>query len=51
MPISEVEAIADKVGVPFGTLHKIKYGQTKFPRFDTVQKLSRYFRRRAPRAA
>ena len=43
VPISELPALADKCGVPFGTLHKIKYGTTKNPRFDTVKTLIDFF--------
>ncbi len=44
--ISDLPALAEKTGVPFGTLHKIKYGKTKNPRFDTVKPLADYFRER-----
>lgn len=37
--ISDLPAIAEKVDVPFGTLFKIKYGTTKNPRYETVEKL------------
>jgi hypothetical protein len=41
--------------VPFGTLRKIGWRQTKNPRFDTVEKLAVYFRenpiKKKPRAA
>lgn len=37
--ISDLEGVAQKTGVPFGTLHKIKYGQTLNPRYETVEKL------------
>lgn len=37
--ISDLPAVAEKVDVPFGTLFKIKYGTTKNPRYETVQKL------------
>ena len=45
VPISELPELADKSGVPFGTLHKIKYGKTKNPRFETVKLLREYFLR------
>ena len=47
VPISELQELADKAGVPFGTLHKIKYGKTKNPRFETVKLLRDYFLRMA----
>ena len=45
VPISDLPELADKCGVPFGTLHKIKYGKTKNPRFETVKMLRDYFLR------
>ena len=44
IPISELAEFGKRAGVSFGTLHKIKYGQTKNPRFETVKKLTDYFR-------
>ena len=41
---SEWEAISEASGVPFGTLRKIGWRQTKNPRVDTVEKLAAYFR-------
>lgn len=43
-PISALPALSLRSGVPFGTLHKIKYRQTKNPRFETVKALADYFR-------
>jgi predicted transcriptional regulator len=52
---SHWEEIAEASGVPFGTLRKIGWRQTKNPRFDTVEKLAVYFRenpiKKKPRAA
>jgi hypothetical protein len=47
VPISELPALAEKAGVPFGTLHKIKYRKTKNPRFETVKALREYFEKLA----
>lgn len=43
-PLSELPAVSEKTGVPFGTLHKIKYGKTQNPRFDTVKPLADYYK-------
>lgn len=45
--ISDLPALAERSQVPFGTLHKIKYGKTKNPRFETVKALTEYFRSHA----
>ncbi len=42
--ISDLDVVAKKTGVPFGTLFKIKYGTTKNPRFATVKKLTLWAR-------
>jgi hypothetical protein len=42
--ISDLESIAKRAKVPFGTAHKIKYGKTKYPQFRTIKKLADYFR-------
>lgn len=42
--ISDLHALADQTGVPFGTLFKIKYGTTKNPRHNTVKPLADHFR-------
>jgi hypothetical protein len=51
IPISELRALGESSGIPFGTLFKIKYGTTKNPRFDTVKPLADYFRAQEHRAA
>ena len=45
IPLSELEAVGNgcRPKVPFGTLHKIKYGTTKNPSFKTVKALADYF--------
>lgn len=43
---ADLAAVETGCGVPFDTLIKIKYGTTANPRFETVRKLSAYFRRR-----
>lgn len=42
--ITDLQVVADESGIPFGTLHKIKYGVTKNPGFNTVTKAAEYFR-------
>lgn len=37
-------SVADKSGVPLGTLRKVAYGEVADPRFWTVKKLADYFR-------
>ena len=37
-----LQAIARESGIPFSTLRYIKTGSTKFPRFDTLMKLSSF---------
>lgn len=36
--------VAEKSGVPLGTLRKIAYSEVEDPRFNTVNKLNTYFR-------
>ncbi len=49
-PRPEIEAIADEMGVPRGTLRKIVSGATENPRYSTVERIRAYvernFRRR-----
>lgn len=40
------EMIADLSGVPLGTVQKIFSGETKSPRYDTVQKLTKLLERK-----
>lgn len=49
--ITELQVDADESGVPFGTLHKIKYGKTKNPRWDTIQQAVEYYRAKDAAAA
>ena len=49
--ITELERDADEMGVPFGTLHKVKYGKTRFPRWDTVRRAVEFYRARDTEAA
>lgn len=44
-PVSDLEELCERAEVPFGTAHKIKYGQTKNPQYDTVKKLADFFRK------
>lgn len=37
IPLAKMKAIAEKVGVPFPTLMKIRYGETVNPQLDTVR--------------
>lgn len=46
-PLKDLNGLADASGVPFGTLQKIKYGETVDPRYNTVKILAEYFRNRA----
>lgn len=39
----ELETVAVDTGVPYGTLMKIKAGQTDNPRINTIQPLLKYF--------
>jgi len=39
----ELEGVAADTGVPYGTLMKIKAGQTDNPRINTIQPLLKYF--------
>jgi predicted transcriptional regulator len=41
----EAQAFAERAGVPWGTLLKIKYGQTKNPGILTVEKIVSQFER------
>lgn len=45
----EIERVADKMGVPRGTLRKIVAGYTDDPRYSTVQRIADYYRRIAVR--
>lgn len=36
---SELHEIAERTGVPHGTLVRLKYGQTKDPRHSTIARL------------
>jgi len=47
--LKDLEDLADKCGVPFGTLQKIKYGTTDDPRFNTVKLLADHFRAKPER--
>ncbi|MBF8177682.1 hypothetical protein [Herminiimonas contaminans] len=38
------DVVAEKSGVPLGTLRKVAYGEVTDPRFWTVKKLADYFR-------
>ena len=40
----ELEGLAVETGVPYGTLMKIKAGQTDNPRIRTVQPLLKHFK-------
>lgn len=40
----EWAVVAEKSGVPLGTLRKVAYGEVTDPRFWTVNKLATYFR-------
>ena len=48
--ISDLHEVETETGVPFGTLFKIKYGTTRSPRYDTVQKLCAWARARVKAA-
>lgn len=37
IPLARMRAISEKVGVPFPTLMKIRYGETVNPQLDTVR--------------
>ncbi|OFZ67941.1 MAG: hypothetical protein A2V79_05475 [Betaproteobacteria bacterium RBG_16_56_24] len=39
----ELETVSLDTGVPYGTLMKIKAGQTDNPRINTIQPLLKYF--------
>jgi hypothetical protein len=39
----EIEAIADRMGVPRGTLRRIVSGRTPDPRYSTVQRIAAYY--------
>lgn len=41
----QLESVAVATGVPYGTLMKIKAGQTENPRIKTIQPLYDYFRK------
>lgn len=41
--VSELRALAELAGVPVATLTKIKYGQTRNPRIETVIRLQDHF--------
>lgn len=43
------ETVAEKSGVPLGTLRKIAYAEVSDPRFWTVKKLADYFRQKEKR--
>jgi len=45
------EAVAEKSGVPLGTLRKIAYSEVTDPRFSTVKRLADYFRNKEKRVA
>ena len=40
MTEAQLTALAMRSGVPLPTLHKIRYGQTKNPRIDTVVRIA-----------
>lgn len=40
---SELDKLSKATGVPHGTLARLKYGQVKNPRFETVERLGRHF--------
>lgn len=40
----ELEGVALETGVPYGTLMKIKAGETENPRINTIQPLLNYFK-------
>lgn len=39
----ELETVSADTGVPYGTLMKIKAGETENPRINTIQPLLNYF--------
>ena len=47
----QLESVAVSTGVPYGTLMKIKTGETDNPRIKTVQPLLDFFSRKKKRVA
>lgn len=45
LPLSAMDDLGEKTGVPRDTLIKIKYGTTKNPRYETVKALIEHFSR------
>lgn len=44
VPLKDLDRLAELSRVPFGTLQKIKYGETADPRYTTVKLLAEHFR-------
>lgn len=40
----DFDVVAQKSGVPIGTIRKVHYGEVDHPRIDTIQRLHDYFR-------
>jgi predicted transcriptional regulator len=45
VPYNALPKLAERAGVPPGTLARLKYGQAKNPRYETVEKLFAYWER------
>lgn len=45
---SEIERVADVMGVPRGTLRRIVSGATNDPRYSTVRRIEAYYTRSSP---
>jgi predicted transcriptional regulator len=43
-PLKDLKALAQAIDVPWTTLYKIKRGETKNPRIETAEKLTKYYR-------